>query len=108
MAVHAIGHRVVVKPDPIEEYSEGGIAIVSDKNRELAAQTFGTVEEIGPQAFAEFGDGSPWVEVGDRVIYAKYAGMTVREPDSEQEYVVLNDSDLVARASGKLKDVEKE
>lgn len=107
MAVHAVGHRVVVKPDPIEEYSEGGIAIVSDKNRELAAQTFGTVVEIGPQAWMDYGDGTPWVKEGDRVIYAKYAGMTVREPDSDTEYVVLNDTDIIAKATGKVRDLER-
>lgn len=108
MAVHAVGHRVVVKPDPVEEYSDGGIALVPDKNRELAAQTFGTVVDIGPQAFQEFGDGTSWVSVGDRVAYAKYAGMTIREHEEADEYVVLNDNDIIARVSGKVKDLEKD
>lgn len=98
-AVQAVGHRLVVKPDEIQKYSKGGVLIVSDENRELAAQTFGTVVGIGPQCWAEFGDGTPWVEKGDRIVYAKYAGFTVKVPNDEEDrkYVIINDSDVVGK-----------
>ena len=38
----------------------------------------------------------PWANVGDTVIYTKYGGKFVTDPDTKERYVVLNDEDVTA------------
>lgn len=99
--VEAVGFRVVVKPDPIEEKTQGGIVLAINEKMEKNACTSGVVVSVGPEAFraynkaAGFAQYVPWVKVGDRISYAKYAGKWV---DFEgEELLVLNDEDIVAR-----------
>lgn len=89
------GHRVLVKPDPVEEVSKGGIIIQhSNKGRVEEAQVTGTIVEVGPQAWKDFSDGTPWAKVGDRVLFAKFGGYPI-EIKGEQ-HRVMNDEDITA------------
>lgn len=89
------GYRLMVKADPIEEISKGGIVLSVDKTRERAAQNIGTVVSIGDQCFTQY-EGEPWCEVGDTVLYSRYAGKFVMDPVTQEEYVLLNDEDVIA------------
>ena len=51
--------------------------------------------EIGPQAFKGFHDGSNWCEVGDRVAFAKHAGVLME--DDGKYFRIINDEDIYAR-----------
>lgn len=106
------GHRVLVRPDLIEETDEvmkaakaAGIEVVQnerDKKAREATQQWGTLVAIGKTAWLaydrdpETGDPIMWAEVGDRVAYAKYGGSFIEDPDTEERYVVLNDEDIKA------------
>jgi co-chaperonin GroES (HSP10) len=103
------GWRILVKPDPVEEvYGESKIVIVhEDVKRERAKQEYGTVLAMGPMAFKGikgydyeiYGD---WVKVGDRVLYAKYSGRFVMDPDNpEENLVALNDEDIILQIEEK-------
>ena len=98
MKVKPCGYRVVIKPDPIEEVSKGGIVIATDyegrKQRERAGQIFGTLVAIGPSAWKD--EGENWAEVGDRVMYSKYSGKTLKDEDTEETVVIVNDTDIIA------------
>jgi chaperonin GroES len=96
MRVEPAGHRVIVKPDPLEEKSKGGIVIAygEDKKRVEQAQHTGVIVSVGPNAWKAFDDGVPWAAVGDRVYFAKYGGFLI-EQDGEQ-YRLLNDEDITA------------
>lgn len=97
------GHRVIVKPDPVEETSESGIVIrtESETKMEQSGQIFGTLVGIGPNAWKAFDDGHAWASEGDRVIYSRYAGRYVTDPeDPDEKLVVLNDEDILATISG--------
>ena len=88
-------HRVLVKPDPIEEVSQGGIVLAVDPKKERLAVDKGTVVTLGDTAFSgDFKTESP-PKVGDRVYYAKYAGKLIKDTD-DVEYVMLNDEDVIA------------
>lgn len=103
--IEPTGFRVLLRPDPVEDKTESGIIVntPSQQKMEKAGQIFGTVVKIGPQAFEAFGDGHAWVEEGDRVIFAKYAGRFVHDPDDpDTEYVICNDEDII----GKIKEEE--
>lgn len=101
--IEPTGFRVLVKPDPVQEKSsDAGIIMMSPSQQKMekAGQIYGTVSKIGPTAFKAFDDGTPWVEEGDRVIFAKYAGRFVADPnDDDTEYVILNDEDIIGKIS---------
>jgi co-chaperonin GroES (HSP10) len=59
----------------------------------------GTLAAIGPQAWKAFGPnftGEPWANVGDRVYFAQYSGKIVKDPDTGEEYKLMNDEDITA------------
>lgn len=97
--IKAVGHRVLVKPDEIEKETAAGIILVQDEDRQFAAQEYGTIVDIGPDAWKDF-TGEPWAKVGDKIIYSRYGGKIVREPgetDINKKFVILNDEDVLAR-----------
>ncbi len=99
--IEALGNRVIIKPDSIEEVTAGGIVIAQSSTyvrEEKAATSTGTVVDYGPSAWLDpIMGGEPWVEKGDRVVYARYAGKFVTDPDNDEEFVVINDDAIQAR-----------
>lgn len=97
--IKAIGYRVLIKADPVETTTESGIILAIDEKRERVAQEYGEVIDIGPLAWKEINKNysdEPWCKVGDRVVFSKYGGKLVIDPDTAQEYVILNDEDILA------------
>ncbi len=95
------GYKVLVKPDPIEEYTESGIEIVrQDPEKEKASQQTGTLVKVGEKAWMDLCDGGAWANEGDKVAYAKYGGSFIKDSEDEEEYVLLNDKDINAVISG--------
>lgn len=99
--LEVLGHRVLVRPDPVEEVSKGGIVMVATetaKKLEQNAQIWGTVVQVGPTAYKNEGLGNfPWVSIGDRVAYAKYGGKFIVDEETKEQFVILNDEDIVCR-----------
>lgn len=103
MAIKPILHRILVKPDDIMEKDvhlrkakELGLIVHRDEqDREQAAVDEGTVVDFGPTVFRDFGSDNP-IKVGDKVVYARYAGKPIVDPDDEVKYVALNDEDVIA------------
>lgn len=103
MKIKAVGHRVIVRPDPVEEKTKSGIVLSVDTKRERAAAQKGTVLHVGPLAWKNeviFGkDSQPWCGPGDRVFFARYAGKSLNlndELDEPDFVMVLNDEDIQA------------
>ena len=99
MTIRALGHRVLIKPDDIETQTAAGIVIVQNEAREFAAQEYGTIIDVGPTAWADYGN-EPWACIGERVIYSKCGGKSVFEPgetDINKKLVIVNDIDVLAR-----------
>lgn len=91
------GHRVLVKPDEVEEKTSGGLYLaVETKERKANEQIFGTVIKVGVNAWKAFDDGSPWAKVGDRVTFAKYGGFNIEDPVTKEKFRLLNDEDICA------------
>jgi co-chaperonin GroES (HSP10) len=80
---------------------EGGFEVVKPvdlEKREEAGTQIGTVIQVGPTAFRAF-DGSdpnwkPWCKPGDRIIFARYAGKFVDDPETKERFFVINDEDV--------------
>lgn len=93
--LHVKGRRVLVKPDPVEDISEGGIILSIDKRLERTAVMKGTVLEIGHLCWKDFTDETPWCQVGDWVMYSPYAGQIIKVPGTKEEILVMNDEDIL-------------
>lgn len=95
------GHKVIVKPDDIEEVTEGGIVLtgVINERLEKAGINRGILVAYGNQAWRAFSNdftGMPWANVGDYVLYSKYAGKLIQDPIDGTEYMIMNDEDVLA------------
>ena len=99
MAIKPVGHRVLVKFDEAELETEWGFQVVADKKLENAAMISGKLIAVGDQAWKAFGPnftGEPWAQPGDRVYFAQYAGKSVTDPSTGEEYKIMNDDDITA------------
>ena len=88
-----LGDRIVVKPIEREEVTKGGI-ILPDTAKEKPQE--GEIIAVGPGKLNDEGTRITMdVKVGDKVIYAKYAGTEV-EIDGER-LLIIHDSDIMAK-----------
>jgi chaperonin GroES len=87
-----LGDRVLIKPSPKEEVTKSGL-VIPDTAKEKPQE--GTVLAIGPGRTDDEGKRIPMdVKVGDRVLYAKYAGTEVKLEG--EEYLILKETDILA------------
>ena len=90
--IRPVGDRVVVQPAPKEEVTKSGI-VIPETAKEKPQE--GKVIAVGSGRLLDNGDRAPIdVQVGDRVLYAKYGG-TEFKLDGE-EYLVLKENDILA------------
>lgn len=104
MAIDVIGFRILVKQDDVIESKykttiPGFQVAGGDKDREQVAMDKGTVVSIGPTAFQDYKFDNP-LKVGDHIVYAKFAGKEVVDPEDSVKYVVILDEDVVAVLRG--------
>lgn len=93
MKLQPLGDRVVVKAeDDLEQRTASGL-VIPDTAKEKPQ--IGEVLAVGPGALNDEGDRMPMdVNVGDRVLYSKYAGTEVKLEGNE--YLVLSSRDVLA------------
>ncbi len=91
--IKPVGHILLVKPLEVEEVSKGGIIMStgSQTRREEMGQTEAEVVSLGNTAYKD--QPEPWCKVGDRVVFARYAG-TERKGADGQMYRLINDLDV--------------
>ena len=101
MTIELLLHTVLVKPDKVEDTDDvirsakaAGIHVQLDKREEKAVE-FGTVVQVGPTAFKDYGRGPDILKGGDYVTYARFAGKLVKYQG--EEYLILNDQDVIAK-----------
>ncbi len=87
MGIKPIGARVLIKRLEAEEKTQGGIILTSSaKEKPQIAE----VIAVGPGTSEEKIE----VAVGDKVIFAQYAGTNVKYEG--EEYTVMSQSDILA------------
>jgi chaperonin GroES len=90
--VTPLGDRVLVKVSQSEEKTAGGI-LLPDTAKEKPQ--IGEVVAVGPGKRDEDGKRQPVeVNVGDKVLYSKYAGTELKI--GSEEYVLLAEKDILA------------
>lgn len=90
-------YNVLVRMDPVEERTAGGIIIpVAKKDRDELATDEGTLVDASPHAFsyADWPEGQTPPQVGERVLFAQYSGRIWER--AGVKYRILKDKDIVA------------
>lgn len=96
LSLKPLGDRVVVEPIEQEEVTAGGI-VLPETAKEKPQQ--GKVVAAGPGPRDEDGDHIEMdVKVGDKVLYAKYAGTEFKIDG--KKLLILRESDLLAIIEG--------
>ena len=97
-------HRILVKQQKLseahKEYKRAeaiGLIIPDheDSKRAQAGVDKGIIVAIGPTAYRDFNVPCP-INLGDTVAFARFSGKVIVDPADEEEYVALNDEDIVA------------
>ena len=92
VAFKPLGNRVVVEPSEGDEQVSSGGIYIPDTAKEKPQD--GTIVAVGPGRLTDEGNRVPMeVEVGDTVVYSKYAGTEYKEGDTE--YLVLREDDIL-------------
>ncbi len=94
--------KCLILPKEVEQVSKGGIILSSQSvEAEKSATIEGEIIAVSPLAFS-YARKDEWEAAGaeppkpgQRVIFAKYAGMRHKAKDG-QEYLLVNDKDIVA------------
>ncbi len=101
MNLRPLGDRVVVKPVDREERTKSGI-VLPDTAKEKPQE--GIVEAAGSGRILDNGTKIPMeLKVGDKVLYAKYAGNEFKV--EEIDYLIISEKDVLAivASNGKSK-----
>lgn len=110
MAIKAVGIRLTIRADKVVDseaektkaLAEKAGFVLPDKvaedltneaTREQASVDQGVVLGVGSEAFKAFGS-EPWCAVGDRIAYARHAGKWVKDPDTKENILIINDEDV--------------
>lgn len=98
--IKLLTHHVLVKTADVTEEDEhfrrakaAGIELPQLK-REQQAVEYGTVVNVGPTAFVDYGRDPTILKVGDRISFARYSGKSIKDSD-DTEFLLLNDSDVL-------------
>lgn len=98
--IRMLAHHILIKLDDAVEadevYSRAkalGIHLELDKRVHEAVE-YGTIVQVGPTAYRDFGLDNSIVKVGDRVSLTRYSGKKVVDKDNSV-YYIFNDSDVL-------------
>ena len=92
MNIRPLHDRVVVKREPQEQRSSGGILIPDTAGEK---PTFGKVIAVGQGKVLENGQTRAIdIKIGDRVLFGKYSGTEVKV--NNEELVVMREEDVMA------------
>jgi chaperonin GroES len=92
VSLKPLGDRIVIKPSEKEEVTKSGL-VLPDTAREKPQE--GEVLAIGPGRILDNGTRlAVELKVGQKVLYAKYAGTEYKRDDDE--LLILRESDVLA------------
>ena len=89
--IRPLSDRLVVQPREVETKTAGGIVIPDTADKDKPIQ--GTVIAIGTGKYVDGKLQPLQVQVGDKVLFGKYAGTNVKLDD--KEYLVMREEDIM-------------
>ena len=90
----AVGHRILVQVLDVDDKTRGGIYLPGksvQEHRNVAS--IGKVIQMGEDAYNREDMSKPWCELGDYVMFAKYAGH--RFQFGKTELRIMNDDEIL-------------
>lgn len=91
MTLKPLFDKVVLKEEKVTETSKSGIFLpVTDKEKPQIA----TVVSVGVGGNIDGKDVKMVVKKGDKVVFSKYAGSTIKLED--EEYIIVRQADILA------------
>ncbi|MCT4592883.1 MAG: co-chaperone GroES [Anaeromicrobium sp.] len=91
MNIRPLGDRVVIKKLEAQEKTKSGIVLPTQAKEQ---PQMAEVVAVGPGGLVEGKEVKMEVEVGNKVIFAKYAGTEVKHDGIE--YTILKQNDILA------------
>ena len=91
MNLKTLFDRVVIKDAEMEETTKGGLILTSSAKEK---PQYANVVAVGPGGVVDGKDVTMQVEVGQKVVYSKYAGTEIKL-DGE-EYKIIRQNDILA------------
>ncbi|MCP1101759.1 chaperonin GroES [Aequitasia blattaphilus] len=91
MRLEPLNDRVILKALMAEETTKSGIVL---PGQEKEKQQQAEVVAVGPGGMVDGKEVKMQVQVGEKVIYSKYAGTTVELDD--EEYTIVRQDDILA------------
>lgn len=91
MSLKPLFDRVVIKDAEMEETTKGGLILTSSAKEK---PQYAHVVAVGPGGIVEGKEITMQVEVGQKVVYSKYAGTEIKI-DGE-EYKIVRQNDILA------------
>ena len=91
MSLKPLFDRVVIKDAEMEETTKGGLILTSSAKEK---PQYAHVVAVGPGGVVDGKEVTMQVEVGQKVVYSKYAGTEIKI-DGE-EYKIVRQSDILA------------
>ncbi|MCL2769144.1 MAG: co-chaperone GroES [Solirubrobacterales bacterium] len=97
MKLKPLGDRLIVQAIEEEETTASGI-VLPDTAKEKPQK--GKVLAVGEGRLDDDGKRIPLdVAEGDEVLYSKYGGTEIKDPDNGEELLVLRESDVLAKVA---------
>ncbi|KPL81873.1 MULTISPECIES: co-chaperone GroES [Herpetosiphon] len=95
--IRPLADRVVIKPQAKEEKTKSGLFLPDTASKEKPQE--GIVVAVGEGKLDDNGKRVPVaVQVGDSVLFAKYAGTEIKLDD--EDYLILAEKDILAVVQG--------
>ena len=91
MSLKPLFDRVVIKDAEMEETTKGGLILTSSAKEK---PQYAFVVAVGPGGVVDGKDVTMQVEVGQKVVYSKYAGTEIKL--DEKEYSIVRQSEILA------------
>jgi chaperonin GroES len=97
MKLKPLGDRLIVRAVEEEQTTASGI-VLPDTAKEKPQ--LGEVLAVGDGRYDDTGKRIPMdVAEGDKVLYSKYGGTEIKDPDNGEELLVLRESDVQAKVA---------
>ena len=91
MSLKPLFDRVVIKDAEMEETTKGGLILTSSAKEK---PQYAFVVAVGPGGVVDGKDVTMQVEVGQKVVYSKYAGTEIKIDGEESK--IVRQSDILA------------
>jgi chaperonin GroES len=94
--IKPVEYKVLIEVDEVSDKSDGGLFLPdSARERQEMAHDRGTLIEVGGMAFGDWKGNTP--QIGDKVIFNKYAGSMIQHRQEKlTKYRLCNDKDICA------------